>query len=98
MEGFKNSDLYHKSNLLKQQADYLLTIQLDDGSVKLYSWERFFIEEYLDDEQQAVCPFTPERATSVSDLEYACYQSSAADAGILFLGNKAETVGQFNQV
>lgn len=52
MEGFKNSDLYHKSNLLKQQADYLLTIQLDDGSVKLYSWERFFIEEYLDDEQQ----------------------------------------------
>ena len=52
MEGFNSSDLYHKSNLLKQQADYLLTLQWDDGSVKLYSWDRFFIEQYFDAEQQ----------------------------------------------
>lgn len=52
MEGFNNADLYHKSNLLRQQADHLLTMQLDDGSVKLYSWERFFIEQYFDDEQR----------------------------------------------
>ena len=52
MEGFNSSDLYFKSNILKEQADYLLTMLLEEGSVKLYSWERFFIEQYFDDEQQ----------------------------------------------
>jgi hypothetical protein len=52
MEGFNSLDLYHKSNILKQHAKYLLTIEMDDYSVKLYAWDRFFIEQYSDEHQQ----------------------------------------------
>lgn len=52
MEGFNSLDLYYKSNILKQQATYLLTLYIDVISVKLYAWDRFFIEQYFDEEQQ----------------------------------------------
>ena len=52
MKGFNSLDLYYKSDLLKQQADYLLTMKMKDYSVKLYTWDRYFIEQYFDVEQQ----------------------------------------------
>ena len=51
MEGFNSLDLYHKSNMLEQQANYLLTLEIEDCSVKLYTWDRFFIEQYYNEEQ-----------------------------------------------
>jgi hypothetical protein len=52
MKGFNSLDLYYKSDILKQQADYLITIDIEECSVKLYSWDRFFIEQYFDAENQ----------------------------------------------
>ena len=52
MKGFNNLDLFYKSDLLKQQADYLLTMEIEECSVKLYAWDRFFIEQYFDTEEQ----------------------------------------------
>ena len=52
MKGFNNLDLYRKSNILKEQANYLLEIEVDNYGVKLYAWDRFFIEQHFDEEQQ----------------------------------------------
>lgn len=52
MKGFNSLDLHYKSDILKQQADYLLTMEMEEYSVKLYAWDRFFIEQYFDTEQQ----------------------------------------------
>ena len=52
MKGFNSLDLYHKSEILKQQADYLLTAEMNENSVKLYTWDRFFIEQYFNSELQ----------------------------------------------
>jgi hypothetical protein len=52
MKGFNSLDLYYKSDILKQQASYLLTLEMDESSVKLYAWDRFFIEQYFDEQQQ----------------------------------------------
>jgi hypothetical protein len=54
MEGFNSLDLYHKSEILKQQANYLLTLEMEEFSVKLYTWDRFFIEEYFDEELRVI--------------------------------------------
>jgi hypothetical protein len=54
MEGFNSLDLYHKSEILKQQANYLLTLETDKVSVKLYAWDRFLIEQYFDQESRVV--------------------------------------------
>lgn len=48
MKGFNNLDLYFKNHLLKQQAIYLLKTSVLHYTVKLYSWDRFFIETYFD--------------------------------------------------
>lgn len=52
MKPFNNLDLHHKSEILKQQANYLLTLEMEEFSVKLYTWDRFFIDQYFDEEQQ----------------------------------------------
>lgn len=52
MKGFTSLDLQHKSAILKEQANYLLTLEMDGHSVKLYTWDRFFIEQYFDEERQ----------------------------------------------
>lgn len=52
VENFNGLNLQHKSNILKQQATYLLTLDIEECSVKLYTWDRFFIEQYFDEEQQ----------------------------------------------
>ena len=52
MKGFTSLDLQHKSDILKEQANYLMTLGMDGHSVKLYTWDRFFIEQYFDAEQQ----------------------------------------------
>ena len=52
MKGFNSLDLSHKSDILKQQANYLLTLQMEEFSVKLYTGDRFFIEQYFDEEQR----------------------------------------------
>ena len=54
MKGFNSLDLYYKSDILKQQADYLLTMEIEEYSIKLYAWDRFFIEQYFDSEQQVI--------------------------------------------
>jgi hypothetical protein len=54
MKGFSSLDLYHKSDILEQQADYLMTVQINQYSVKLYGWDRFFIEQYFDNECEKV--------------------------------------------
>jgi hypothetical protein len=54
MKGFNSLDLYHKSEILKQQANYLLTLEMEGFSVKLYTWDRFFIEQYFDEELRVV--------------------------------------------
>jgi hypothetical protein len=52
MKAFNSLDLYHKSDILKQLANYLLTLEMGEFSVKLYTWDRFFIEQYFNEEQR----------------------------------------------
>ena len=50
MEGFNSLDTYLKSEILRKQADYLITIQYYHYTVKLFTWDRFFIEQYYDND------------------------------------------------
>lgn len=52
MKAFNSLDLHHKSDILEQQANHLLTLEMEEFSVKLYTWDRFFIEQYFDEQQQ----------------------------------------------
>ena len=52
MKGFNSLGLHHKSDILKQQAKYLSTLEMEEFSAKLYTWDRFFIEQYIDEEQR----------------------------------------------
>lgn len=52
MKGFNSLDLYYKSDLLKQQANFLVTLEMTAFSVELYTWDRFFIEQYFDEMHQ----------------------------------------------
>jgi hypothetical protein len=77
MEGFNSLDLYHKSNILKQQANYLVTIEIDEGTVKLYAWDRFFIEQHFDEEQQV----TKINIVNASDMLKYLKKITLADLG-----------------
>jgi hypothetical protein len=54
MTSFNSLDLPNKSDILRQQANYLLSIEFEHYTVKLFTWDRFFIEEYFDNDQEQV--------------------------------------------
>ena len=54
MRGYRNIDLYHKKNLLRTHAIYLFTTEHFNFSVKLYTWDRYFIEQYFDLERDEI--------------------------------------------
>lgn len=77
MKGFNSLDLYRKSNILKEQANYLLEIEIDNYSVKLYAWDRFFIEQFFDEEQQV----TKINIAKSSDLQKYLKKITLGDLG-----------------
>jgi hypothetical protein len=54
MTGFNSLDLRNKGDILRQQANYVLSIESEQYTVKLFTWDRFFIEEYFDNDQKRV--------------------------------------------
>ena len=54
MRGYSNIDLYYKKNLLRKHAVYLFTTEYFNFTVQLYSWDRFFIEQYFDLEREEI--------------------------------------------
>jgi len=51
MEVFNGLDLSTKKNILKKHAKLIFASAYFHYVVRLYSWDRFFIEEYYDTEE-----------------------------------------------
>lgn len=80
MKGFNSLDLFFKGDILRRQADYVLSVTYSHYTVKLYSWDRFFIEQYFDLEQQLITKIT---IAGQSDLTKYLNDISLADLGLL---------------
>lgn len=50
MEGFDTFDFRLKCDILRKHAHYITSTGYCQFTVKLYSWNRYFIEEYYDNE------------------------------------------------
>lgn len=50
MEGFDTFDFRLKCDILRKFATYITSTGFNHYTVKLYSWDKFFIEEYYDNE------------------------------------------------
>ena len=80
MKGFKTLDLYFKRNILKQQANYLISTIHLHYTVRLYSWDRFFIEQYYDNEMEQITRIT---LACHNDMDKYMNDISLADIGLL---------------
>jgi|GEM_PF-2302743 len=54
MEVFNNLGFREKCDILRRYAQYITSITYHQYTVKLYTWDRFFIEEYFDNELEDV--------------------------------------------
>ncbi|HYG01430.1 MAG TPA: hypothetical protein VD927_03245 [Chryseosolibacter sp.] len=50
MEGFDTFDFHLKCDILRKFATYITSTGFNHYTVKLYTWDKFFIEEYYDNE------------------------------------------------
>lgn len=55
---FNNLGLREKCDILRKHAVYIMSVSHYHYTVKLYTWDRFFIEEYFDNEQDEVTRIT----------------------------------------
>jgi hypothetical protein len=54
MEVFNNLGFLEKCDILRRCAQFITSITYYHYTVKLYTWDRFFIEEYFDNEQDEI--------------------------------------------
>jgi hypothetical protein len=55
---FNNLGLLEKCDILRKHALYITAISYYHYTIKLYTWDRFFIEEYFDNEQDEITRIT----------------------------------------
>jgi hypothetical protein len=79
MNGFNNLDLYFKNDILRKQANYLLSTGYYHFTVKLFTWDRFFIEQYYDNDLERITRIT---LATRKDLDKYLKDISLADLGI----------------
>jgi hypothetical protein len=79
MKGFNNLDLFFKSDLLRKQAQYLVSTGYYHYTVKLFTWDRFFIEQYYDNEQEKITRIT---LAGKTDMEKYLKDISLSDLGL----------------
>jgi hypothetical protein len=58
MNVFNNLGLKEKCDILRKHALYVTAVSYYHYTIKLYTWDRFFIEEYFDNEQDEVTRIT----------------------------------------
>jgi hypothetical protein len=54
MEVFNNLGFSEKCDILRKYAQFITSITYFHYTIKLYTWDRFFIEEYFDNEEEDV--------------------------------------------
>ncbi|HYC84675.1 MAG TPA: hypothetical protein VEB86_05605 [Chryseosolibacter sp.] len=54
MEVFNNLGFREKCDILRRYAQFITSITYYHYTVKLYTWDRFFIEEYFDNETEEI--------------------------------------------
>jgi hypothetical protein len=58
MEVFNNLDFISKREILRKEARFIGAAVYYHYVIKLYSWERFFIEQYYDTEEKMITRIT----------------------------------------
>lgn len=54
MKGFNSLELFFKKDFVRKNAKFLISTGSVRCTVKLYSWDKFFIEQYFDNEHQVI--------------------------------------------
>ena len=79
MKGFNSLDLFFKCDFVRKNAYYLVSTGYYHYTVKLYSWNKFFIEQYYDNEQELTTRVT---LATVKDMDKYLPDISLADLGL----------------
>jgi hypothetical protein len=80
MKGFNSLELFFKKDFVKSNARFLLSIQFFQHTVELYYWDKFFIEQYFDNQQKKI---TFVKLANTSDLEKYIMEINISDLGLL---------------
>jgi hypothetical protein len=80
MEGFNSLELFFKGQLLRKNAQHLMSAVYCGNTADLYSWDNYLIELYFDSEKAEVTRIT---LAGKSDLDKYMKDISLADLGIL---------------
>lgn len=80
MERFNSLELLYKNSLLKKHARALMATNYQHYTVRLYHWDRFFIEHYYDNERRQTTAIT---IANTTDLDKFMKNISIDDLGII---------------
>jgi hypothetical protein len=81
MEIFNNLSFREKCDILQKHGRYVASISYYHYIVKLYAWQRFFIEVYYDTEENEIA-----RITMAADGELSKHLQDISLADISYLG------------
>lgn len=76
VEVFNNLMFLEKCDILKKHGSFVLSITYYHYTIKLYSWDRFFIEEYFENEEDEI---TRIKMVEGSDLEKYLHDITLSD-------------------
>jgi hypothetical protein len=80
MKGFNSLELFFKKDFVRRNAKFLISTGGVRCTVKLYSWDNFFIEQYIDNKHQEIILVT---LASKKDLEKYLKEISISDLGLI---------------
>jgi hypothetical protein len=58
VEIFNNLEFSKKCDILRKHGRFVISLSYYQFTVRLYAWDRFFIEEYFDNEAEEVTRIT----------------------------------------
>jgi hypothetical protein len=82
MRGYSNIDLYYKMNLLRKHAKLLFTTEHFNFTVNLFTWDRFFIEQYFDHDYEQISRIS---IANAEDMVKHLEQIDVSDLGPRFI-------------
>jgi hypothetical protein len=80
MKGFNSLELFFKKDFVKKNAKFLISTESERCTVKLYSWDKFFIEQYFDNEHQVIIMVV---LVGKKDLDKYLKEISISDLGLI---------------
>ena len=79
MDSFNDLEFNVKNNILKRYSHFIVSVEYYYFTVKLYSWNNHYIEEYYDNDEKKVSMIT---IADINSLDKYVKNISLSDLGV----------------